>query len=62
MRDAVTKPLRLEIWICAPNGCADARVLLDALAGVDLADKTITILEFGPNCTQTNNLKLPFEL
>ena len=57
----MTKPLRLEILICAPNGCADARVLLDALAGVDLADKTITILEFGPNCTQTNNSELPAE-
>ena len=51
----------LEILICAPNGCADARVLLDALTGADLSEKTITILEFGPNCTQTNNLKLPKE-
>ena len=51
----------LEILICAPNGCADASALLEALSDFDLSDKTITILEFGPNCTQTNNLKLPKE-
>ena len=61
MRNTVTKPLELEILICAPNGCADARALLDALSVVDLSDKTITILEFGPNCTQTNNSDLPAE-
>ena len=57
----MTPTLKLEILICAPNGCADASALLDALSDFDLSDKTITILEFGPNCTQTNNLKLPKE-
>ena len=53
--------LELEILICAPNGCADARVLLEAMSEVDLVGKKITILEFAPNCTQISNSKLPIE-
>lgn len=53
--------LELEVLICAPNGCADARVLLDALSDVDLSDKKVTILEFGPNCTHVENPKLSRE-
>jgi len=57
----VAAQLELEILICAPNGCADARVLLEAMSEVDLVGKKITILEFAPNCTQISNPKLPIE-
>jgi hypothetical protein len=57
----VVAQLELEILICAPNGCADARVLLEAMSEVDLVGKKITILEFAPNCTQISNPKLPIE-
>lgn len=47
--------LKLEILISAPNGCGDARVILDLLSKVDLSDKTVTILEYGTNCTNIVN-------
>jgi len=53
--------VNLEILICAPNGCSDAKILLDALREVDLNDKKVIILEFGPNCTHIENPRLPKE-
>ena len=56
---SINKRLEFEILICAPNGCPDAKVILDALSEIDLSDKKITILEFGPNCAHIENPILP---
>lgn len=51
--------LNLEIFITAPNGCSDASELLNNLKFVNLKDKKIIILEYGPNCTNFNNAFIP---
>jgi hypothetical protein len=42
--------MEFEIFITAPNGCADAKVFLDSLTGINFEDTKVTILEYGPNC------------
>ena len=43
-------PTSLDVFISAPNGCSDARLLLDILEKINWPGLNIIILEYGSNC------------